>query len=355
MSMPGPPHIEPPRCPGHSSTSAGSVSSRSRRERKMPRAPSAFSIARSGRATSLTNRLSPVSTAHGASPRRVSTSANAVCSGRWPGVWSARMRSAPSANSAPSSNGSWSYSGAASRWMWIVAPVAAARRPWPGHVVGVVVGLEDVLDAEAHVARQLEVLVDLEARVDDRGDSGLLVADQVRRAAEVVVGDLAEDHGPIVRAATPKRWVLSGYSRAPVAEYLTHDAVPRPPQAGAPDPDVQLEHCAMCHEDFVNPVDWEPVGEDRWWMLLRCGACDTWRDLTTTNAVAAALRPRARPPARHRRPDPAAARQPPHGGRRRDDDPGPAPRARRRRRLRPLSFARAFAAARCREPPLPAG
>src|SRR3712207_8971411 len=28
----------------------------------------------------------------------------------------------------------------------------------------------------------------------DRGDPGLLVADQVRRAAEVVVGDLSEDH-----------------------------------------------------------------------------------------------------------------------------------------------------------------
>jgi flavoprotein len=54
-----------------------------------------------------------------------------------------------------------------------------------------------------------------------------------------------------------------------------------------PDPDVQLEHCAVCHEDFVNPVDWEPVGEDHWWMLLRCGACDTWREVTTTNAIAA--------------------------------------------------------------------
>ena len=53
-----------------------------------------------------------------------------------------------------------------------------------------------------------------------------------------------------------------------------------------PDFDVQLEHCAVCHEDFVNPVDWEPVGEDSWWMLLRCGACDTWREVTTTNAVA---------------------------------------------------------------------
>ena len=78
--------------------------------------------------------------------------------------------------------------------MWIVAPVAAASRPWPGDVVGVVVGLEHVLDAHAHVARELEVLVDLEAGIHDGGDPGVVVPDQVRRAAEVVVGDLAEDH-----------------------------------------------------------------------------------------------------------------------------------------------------------------
>jgi hypothetical protein len=58
---------------------------------------------------------------------------------------------------------------------------------------------------------------------------------------------------------------------------------PKQPQH---DPD-HLERCAMCSGDFVNPVDWEPVGETHWWMLLRCGACDTWRDVTVTNAVAA--------------------------------------------------------------------
>jgi hypothetical protein len=57
-------------------------------------------------------------------------------------------------------------------------------------------------------------------------------------------------------------------------------------QSHRPDPDVHLERCAVCHEDFVNPVDWEPVGDTHWWMLLRCGACDTWRELTTTNELA---------------------------------------------------------------------
>jgi flavoprotein len=54
-----------------------------------------------------------------------------------------------------------------------------------------------------------------------------------------------------------------------------------------PDLDVHLETCAMCSADFVNPVDWEPVGETQWWMLLRCGACNTWREVTVPNAVAA--------------------------------------------------------------------
>jgi hypothetical protein len=53
-----------------------------------------------------------------------------------------------------------------------------------------------------------------------------------------------------------------------------------------PDFELQLEACPMCHGDFVNPVDWEPVGDTHWWMLLRCGACDTWREVTVTNAIA---------------------------------------------------------------------
>ena len=107
-SMPGPPQSEPPRCPGQTSHVSGSGSSFSWSERKMSRAPSLLSTARSGRAMSPTKSVSPVSTAQGSSPRSVSISANAVCSGRWPGVWSARTRTLPSSSSQPSSNGSWS-------------------------------------------------------------------------------------------------------------------------------------------------------------------------------------------------------------------------------------------------------
>ena len=63
-----------------------------------------------------------------------------------------------------------------------------------GDVIGMVVGLEDVLDAHAEVARQAQVLVDVELGVHDGGDAGGLVTDQVAGTAEVVVDDLAEDH-----------------------------------------------------------------------------------------------------------------------------------------------------------------
>jgi hypothetical protein len=52
------------------------------------------------------------------------------------------------------------------------------------------------------------------------------------------------------------------------------------------EPEVRLELCGMCGRDFVNPVAWEPVGSERWRLLLRCGECETWRDVTVTNAVA---------------------------------------------------------------------
>jgi predicted aminopeptidase len=42
----------------------------------------------------------------------------------------------------------------------------------------------------------------------------------------------------------------------------------------------------MCGRDFVNPVDWEPAGSEHWGLLLRCGECETWREVTVTNAVA---------------------------------------------------------------------
>ncbi len=64
-----------------------------------------------------------------------------------------------------------------------------------GDVVGVVVGLEDVLDPDPVQAGQAPVGVDVPLRVDHRGVAGVAVGDEVGRAAEVLVDDLAEEHG----------------------------------------------------------------------------------------------------------------------------------------------------------------
>ena len=118
--------------------------------------------ARSGRAMSPTNSESPVRTAHGWSLRAVSVSANAVCSGRCPGVCSARTTSEPSVE----------LPAVVERLVLVVGlgeAVDVDGRPGGGHepavardVVGVVVGLEHVLDPHAEVAGEAQVVVDVE-------------------------------------------------------------------------------------------------------------------------------------------------------------------------------------------------
>jgi hypothetical protein len=53
-----------------------------------------------------------------------------------------------------------------------------------------------------------------------------------------------------------------------------------------PPPGSGLHLCALCHADCVVPVWWESEGDDRWRMLLRCGACDTYRDVIAPDDVA---------------------------------------------------------------------
>jgi hypothetical protein len=55
----------------------------------------------------------------------------------------------------------------------------------------------------------------------------------------------------------------------------------------SPDTGTQLQLCGGCGEEFVYPVTWTESGPDHWWLLLRCGACDTWRDVVTTNDAVA--------------------------------------------------------------------
>jgi hypothetical protein len=50
-----------------------------------------------------------------------------------------------------------------------------------------------------------------------------------------------------------------------------------------------LHGCPACGQSFICPVAWETDGDDHWLIALRCGACDTWREVRATNAQAAAF------------------------------------------------------------------
>ena len=67
-----------------------------------------------------------------------------------------------------------------------------------GDEIGVQVGVDDPLDREALVAHVVEVLVDVDARVDDHGLAGALVGDQVGGLGAAVEVVLAEDHGSLL-------------------------------------------------------------------------------------------------------------------------------------------------------------
>ena len=47
-----------------------------------------------------------------------------------------------------------------------------------------------------------------------------------------------------------------------------------------------LEVCLLCGRDFVQPLDWEAAGDERWWMFLRCAECGVSREVTVSNAEA---------------------------------------------------------------------
>ena len=70
----------------------------------------------------------------------------------------------------------------------------------PRHVIGVGVRLEHAHDLDIAARRFREVLLDRECGIDDDGDTRVLVADEVRSAAEIVVDELGEDHAATVAA-----------------------------------------------------------------------------------------------------------------------------------------------------------
>ena len=64
----------------------------------------------------------------------------------------------------------------------------------PGDVIGVRMGLDRTEDPDVAAVGLLEVLLDRERRIDDDRDSRIFVADEVRRAPEIVRDELREDH-----------------------------------------------------------------------------------------------------------------------------------------------------------------
>ena len=53
-----------------------------------------------------------------------------------------------------------------------------------------------------------------------------------------------------------------------------------------PPPGTGLQICPVCRSDYVVPVWWEEVEDDRLRLLLRCGECDTHHDLVVAGEVA---------------------------------------------------------------------
>src|SRR5882672_4553126 len=158
------PQSEPATWPGYTSTPSPS-STRRRSERKSPSAPSCASTARSGRAASPTNSESPVSTSHGSSPRERSITANAQCSGRWPGV---RM----------------------------YGHVVLEREPPVSRdVVGVRMRLQHRDEPHPVAPARVQILLDRVGRIDDDGRACMLVTYEIRPTAETVIDKLLEQHG----------------------------------------------------------------------------------------------------------------------------------------------------------------
>ena len=49
----------------------------------------------------------------------------------------------------------------------------------------------------------------------------------------------------------------------------------------------RLDLCGACGEPFVCPVTWSESGPADWWLLLRCGSCESSREVVATNAAVA--------------------------------------------------------------------
>ena len=51
-------------------------------------------------------------------------------------------------------------------------------------------------------------------------------------------------------------------------------------------PKPPLGACGRCGASVVVPVRWQELGDQAWWMALRCGECGARDDVVVTNAEA---------------------------------------------------------------------
>ena len=134
-------------------------------------------------------------TSHGSSARERSLTARQVCSGRWPG-----RVDRPQHHLAELDLGT-----VGERIVLVLRlgvrvdrdrdAVLERQPPVAGEVVGVRVRLDRPHDPNAAALGGRQHRLDRVRGIDDRGDACILVADQVRRTAEVVVNELLEQHG----------------------------------------------------------------------------------------------------------------------------------------------------------------
>ena len=105
-------------------------------------------------------------------------------------------RTDPAVDHAPSASGSNGYSGSASGWIATAAPCSSASRPCPETwSAWLCVSRTRTIRTPAGGRRRDERL-DRIRRIDGDGLARRDVADEVRRAAEVVVDELPEEHDP---------------------------------------------------------------------------------------------------------------------------------------------------------------
>ena len=187
------PHIEPPRCPGHSSTSSGErqqavverVEDLASALRLLDREVGPGDVAGEQRvAAEDAPRGSP-------SAREHERGVLGPVAGGVDGLDHDRRRARAASRRRTARAGSRPRR---ARGCGSSAPVAAASRPWP-ETWSAWLWVSSTCSIRHPVqAGEAQVGVDVPLRVDDRRDPA--VADQVGGAAEVLVDDLAEEHRP---------------------------------------------------------------------------------------------------------------------------------------------------------------